>query len=377
MQDLAPFFAARHFIENHEPDSYEPQQWGRAVMTPVDPMADWTDADIILIGCGERRGSEPGSAYSTAPDAVREAFYNTYCWHSGVKIYDAGNILQGKSADDTRAALRMVLHEIRIAGKTAIVIGGSHDLMLQQYEAYKLEKQAVTAVGADMRVDLEEAEGVTDRSFLFELLTTQPNYVRHYSHLGFQSYATHPGTLETLDKLRFDFFRLGRLRESMEEAEPVLRNADIFGFDLSCVRYSDAPSNINGSPNGFTGDEACLLARYAGMSAQLHSLGLYQYMPEHDQFGMTAQLIAQMLWYFIDGYGVRRIEAPLEKRDEFSEFHVSFTSNDVLFLKSKRTARWWMQIPDGRFVPCSYADYRLACNDEMPERWLREQERLV
>ncbi len=377
MQDLAPFFAARHFIETDAADLYEPHQWGRTLTTAADEGADWTSADIVLIGCGERRGADPRSPYSAAPDAVRKAFYQLYCWHPGIRIFDAGNILQGKSADDTRAALRMVLHEVRTAGKTAVVIGGSHDLMLQQYEAFKLEQQAINAVGADLRIDLEEAEGITDRSFLFDLLTAQPNYVRHYSHLGFQSYSTHPRTLETLDKLRFDFFRLGRLRESMEEAEPVLRGADLFGFDLSCVRYSDAPSNTDGSPNGFTGDEACLLARYAGMSGQLESFGLYGYQPERDGHSMTAQLLAQMLWYFVDGYALRRAEASLDHREQFSEFHVSFTSNDVTFLKSKRTARWWMQLPDGRFVPCSYADYRTASADEMPERWLREQERLA
>jgi len=36
-----------------------------------------------------------------------------------------------------------------------------------------------------------------------------------------------------------------------------------------------------------------------------------------------------------------------------------------------------MQLPEGTFVPCSYADYLQACNDEIPERWLREQERLT
>jgi len=28
-------------------------------------------------------------------------------------------------------------------------------------------------------------------------------------------------------------------------------------------------------------------------------------------------------------------------------------------------------------VPCTYNDYLVASNDEIPERWLREQERLL
>lgn len=91
---------------------------------------------------------------------------------------------------------------------------------------------------------------------------------------------------------------------------------------------------------------------------------------------MTARLIAQMIWYFIEGCSIRRNEASLENREEFSEFHVRFTTNDTTFLKSRRTGRWWMELPEGMFVPCTYTDYLTACKDEIPDRWLRAQERL-
>lgn len=375
MQDLRPFFAATHFIQTREAP-YNPLQWGSFIQAQTDDHFDLGAADVVLVGCGEMRGEDRAAPYSNGPDRIREELYQLYNWHANVRIADAGNILQGKTVDDTRAALRMVLHELQQAGKVAVVLGGSHDLTLQQYDAFRLERQGINAVVADMLIDLEESEGITAHSFLMDLLTSNPNYVRHYTHLGFQSYYIQPRMLETLDKLRFDFTRLGRLRERLEEAEPALRSADLFSFDLAAVRYSDAPTNREGSPNGLAGDEACALARYAGMSPQLGSFGIYGYRPEHDDHRMTAKLVSQMLWYFADGLHVRKAEAPLEDRKEFSEFHVSFTSNDVTFLKSRRTARWWMGLPDGRFVPCSYNDYLQATNDEIPERWLREQERL-
>jgi formiminoglutamase len=376
MQDLRPFFAAKHFVETEEIE-YNPLQWGHHIQAQTSDYFDLDAADVVIVGCGEMRGENRRAGYSDGPDKIRAELYRLYNWHSTVRIADAGNILQGKSVDDTRAALRMVLHELHLAGKTAIVLGGSHDLTLQQYDAFKLEKQGINAVVADMLVDLEEGEGVTAHSFLMELLASNPNYVRHYTHLGFQSYYIQPRMLETLDKLRFDFTRLGRLRERLDEAEPALRSADLFSFDLSTVRYSDAPgNNRQGSPNGLFGDEACSLARYAGMSHQLRSFGIYGYHPEWDEQGMTAKLVSQMLWYFADGLHVRASEAAIEDRDQFSEFHITSTSNDVMFLKSKRTARWWMQLPDGRFVPCAYSDYVQATQDEIPERWYREQERL-
>lgn len=377
MQDLKPFFAERHFIENKAPGTYEPLQWGANIQCATQQHFEWEQADIVILGCGEWRGEQRNASYSNGPDVIREQLYQLYNWHPAIHIADLGNIRQGVTVDDTRAALKMVLHELHDAGKIVLVLGGSHDLTLQQYEAFRMADRGINAVVADMMIDLDEAEETTSRSFLMEMLSAEPNYVRHYSHIGFQSYYVHPRMLETLDKLRFDFFRLGRVREQIDNVEPALRNSNLFSFDINAVRYSDAPVNRFGSPNGFTGEEACTLTRYAGMSNELNSIGIYGYDPLRDMHQMTARLISQMIWYFIDGYQVRKNEATISDREEFVEFHVSFTSNDTIFLKSKRTGRWWMQLPNHSFVPCSYSDYLIACNDEIPERWLREQERLL
>jgi hypothetical protein len=113
------------------------------------------------------------------------------------------------------------------------------------------------------------------------------------------------------------------------------------------------------------------------MGTNLTSFGIYGYDAKDDDHGMTAKLISQMIWYFADGYHIRKTEAQLTDHDEFISFHVTFTENDTIFLKSKRTNRWWMRLPDSSYVPCSYNDYVLASNGDIPERWLREQERLV
>jgi len=377
MQDLRPFFEETHFIESEEADVYQPLQWGANIQCNTHAGFDWEEADIVIVGCGEMRGANPEADYSNSANRVRKQLYSMYYWHNAIKIADAGNIRQGATVEDTRAALLAVLQEIHESGKIALVLGGSHDLTLQQYNVYKkAEKMAVASV-TDMLIDLDETESITDRSFLMDMLTGTPNFISHYNHMAFQSYYAHPRMLETLDKLRFDFFRLGKVREHIEDMEPVLRTSNLFSFDMSAVKYCDSPANVNGSPNGLSGEEACQLTRYAGMSEQLRSLGIYGYDHTTDQHDMTARLLSQMVWYFVDGYLVRKSEAQLTDRDEFNVFNVAFTDNDTVFLKSKRTNRWWMRLPDQSFVPCSYNDYLVASNDEIPERWLREQERLL
>jgi hypothetical protein len=82
-----------------------------------------------------------------------------------------------------------------------------------------------------------------------------------------------------------------------------------------------------------------------------------------------------MIWYFIDGKNKSKSEAPLTQRDSFNEYHTAFNEVDTVFLQSKKTGRWWMQLPNEKFIACSIDDYHQATINEIPERWLRAQER--
>jgi hypothetical protein len=180
--------------------------------------------------------------------------------------------------------------------------------------------------------------------------------------------------LETLDKLRFDCYRVGKVKENMDEMEPVIRNCHMFTFDISAIAHAFAPSNIS-SPNGFDGEQACTLMRFAGLSPHTNTIGIYGYGVEDDQHSLTAKQISSMLWYLLDGRSRGKTEASIDDRDAFNEYHIAFAEIGTTFLQSKRTGRWWMQLPDQHFIACSYKDYMMASTNEIPERWLRAQER--
>jgi hypothetical protein len=235
-------------------------------------------------------------------------------------------------------------------------------------------KQAIEATCIDATINLKGENPLRSENFLLEMLTGEPNLVKHYNHIGFQSYFVHPRMLETVDKLRFDCYRVGTARENLEEMEPVIRNTHLLSFDISAIKHSDSPASSE-SPNGFTGEEACILARFAGLSNKVNSFGIYGYLPQQDEKELSAKQISQMLWYFIDGKNRSKQEASIEDRDYFNEYHSSFTEVESVFLQSKKTGRWWMQLPNKKFIPCSYNDYVQASRNEIPERWLRAQER--
>src|SRR6185369_9601725 len=192
---------------------------------------------------------------------------------------DVGNIKPGSTLADTYAALRSVLNELIGLGKTVIILGGSHDLTLAQYQSYVSRKKLIEVTAVDALIDIQIDSPLKSDNFLMEMLTDEPNYIHHYNHIGFQSYYVHPNMLETMDKLRFDCFRVGNVKESIEEMEPVIRNSNLFSFDISSIANGYAPANSL-SPNGFTGEEACTLMRYAGLSPNVNTIGIYGYQPE-------------------------------------------------------------------------------------------------
>jgi arginase family enzyme len=372
--NISDFLSPINSAELSYDQGYKEGQIGKTILVYDEEFPDLDEADIVIVGCGEQRGSGTHMAYSAASDAIRKQFYSLYYWHPDVKIADIGNLKKGSELSDTYAALKTVVKELVEERKLVLVLGGSHDLTLAQYFAYGDSRKLIEATCVDALIDLNLESDFRCDNFLMQMLTSEPNYVRHYNHIGFQSYYIHPRVLETMDKLRFDCFRVGNVKGNIEEMEPVLRNTQLFSFDISALAHAYAPANM-GSPNGFDGEEACVLMRYAGMSPNVSSIGIYGYDPEKDTNDLTAKQISHMMWYLLDGRSKSRREAKLDEKDSFNEYHTAFAEVETTFLQSRKTGRWWMQLPDKKFIACSYKDYLLASSNEIPERWLRAQER--
>jgi len=355
-------------------EGYRDTQLGKHIAAHEDEFPDIEKADIVLIGCGEMRGQGLEYDNSSSPDAIRKEFYKLFHWHNNVNVADVGNVKRGANLQDTYAALQAIVSELLEQNKKVVILGGSHDITLAQYNAYaSLEKIAEVAC-VDAAIDLNMDSVLMADNFLMDLLTGEPNYVKHYTHIGFQSYLVHPQMLETIDKLRFDCFRVGKVRENIEEMEPAIRNANLFSFDISAIQFANAPANRL-TPNGFNGEEACKLMQYAGMSDSVSSVGIYGYYPEHDIHNLTAKQISQMLWYYMDGIYKSKFESSLDDRNNFYEYTLVLAEFDTVFLQSKKTGRWWMKAHDGKFIPCSKMDYVIAGNNDIPERWMRYAER--
>ncbi|MCC7233394.1 MAG: formimidoylglutamase [Bacteroidia bacterium] len=353
-----------------------------------DSFPDCEGIHIAIFGVEEDRGSVRNDGCSAAPDNVREKLYGLRTAAYQYQIADLGNLRKGETLNDTYAAVTTVMTELLREKILPLIIGGSQDLTYAQYAAYQKLEETVNIVSVDSHFDLGASdEPLNANTYLGKIVLKEPNFLFNFSNIGYQTCFAGVEQVDLMEKLFFDAYRLGQVQQDLEEAEPIVRNADILSFDISAIRQSDAPGNGNASPNGFYGEEACRIVRYAGLSDKLTSFGIYEINPLYDHYDQTSHLAAQMIWYFFEGYYNRKHDVPLRSRNGFVKYRVAMKKEDqeIVFYKSEKSERWWMEVPypnekiryqRHHMVPCSYRDYKLACSNELPDRWWQAFQKL-
>jgi arginase family enzyme len=343
---------------------------------------------LAIIGVGEERGAIRNAGCAVAADYVREKLYELKFADYPNKILDLGNLRVGESLNDTYAAVSIVMVDLLKEGILPIIIGGSQDLTFAQYKAYQKLEETVNIVAVDSTFDLGSTDQpINSNTYLGKIVLHEPNFLFNFSNIGYQTYFVGHEQIELMERLYFDSYRLGQVQSDMEEVEPIVRNADILSFDISSIRQSDAPGNGNATPNGFYGEEACRIIRYAGMSDKLTSCGIYEINPRYDNNNQTSHLAAQMIWYLIEGFYNRKKDVPLKNKNGFVKYRVALSKDDqeIVFYKSSKSERWWMEVPypvskvryqRHHLIPCSYKDYEVALKEEMPERWWQALQKL-
>ena len=333
---------------------------------------------IAIIGVMENRGLGQLIPVDLAP--IRKELYTLYPGNWHIPVADLGNILPGNSVEDTYFAVQKAVSELLKREIIPIVIGGSQDLTYPLYRSYDNLEQMVNLVSIDNKFDFgKESDTVTATSYLTKIIIDEPNNLFNYSNIGLQTYYNAQEEIDLIEKLYFDAYRLGDISHNIAIAEPVFRDADFVSIDLTSVKSSDSGNFIIFTPNGFNGKEVCALSRYAGISDKVSLFGIFNhYNSKHESI-----LIAQIIWYFIEGIQYRSKEYPYGSKENYIKYIIPFEESELVFFKSNKTERWWIEIPfisevnnklkKSTLLPCSYEEYLAACNQEIPERWWKAQ----
>ncbi len=378
-----PVSIERHGLENLSGNAGFPHSM--VIHTENVTISDFSNFKVVLLGVPEGRNSpDPGS--TAAPDAIRQQLYSLARIPGKTKMADLGNMKQGMSFADTIAGLTDVLTMLISEEIFPVIIGGSSALVTAIDRSFTLLKNRYTLLSVDPRIDYSNnPDSFDSMNYLNKITGNSKSTFRHYINIGYQTYLNDQQVLNRFSRRHSEMVRIGDVRQAVYLMEPLFRDSDAAVFDISAVRQSDAPGTAMPSPNGFYGEEICLLARYAGISDNLKVFGLFDVNPGLDNRNQTTGLAAQILWFFLEGFSQKQYETPLlsdSNTGRFIRYHVRLTDleDDLIFVKSNLTERWWIELKDennqNTYISCSHDDYLKANRNEVPDKWVLASGRL-
>lgn len=369
-----------HLIEITEP--LHSQSLGKKIKLHTDnyfPAVE--DLDIAIFGVVESRQSEHSLPQTSNIDQIRKSFYSLFPGNWDCNIADLGNINTGNSVKDTYFAVASTVEFLLKKNVIPIIIGKSQDITFANYRSYDKIKSMINIVNIDKSFDLgDSSKPITNTNYIGKIILEKPYNLYNYSVVGFQTYYNSQEEIDLMDKLYFEFYRLGEVNRDIKFVEPILRDADLVSIDLNCIKSSELRSNKTFSPNGFDSREICAISRYAGISNKVSSFGIYEYDLSLKD-GATSELIAQMIWYFIEGYYCRIEDDNFKNSNEFMKYNVLVQDHKLVFHKSLKTGRWWVETPflkilhtkssKNALLACTEDDYDKAVQGIIPERWYK------
>lgn len=336
---------------------------------------------IAIIGVLENRNDINYIGETIYLDEIRKAFYSLFPGSWNVNIADLGDISKGESVEDTYFALKETINILLKENIIPIILGGSQDLTYPNYRAYDGLIPMVNIVNVDAKFDLgDSTKPIKNNSFIGKIILNEPYNLFNYATVGYQTYFNSQEEIDLMDNLYFESYRLGEVSKNIKIVEPVMRDANIVTIDLTSVKGAEVSLKQKYSPNGLDGKEICAISRYAGISNKVTSFGIYEYKPSKDD-ELTSMLVSQMIWYFIEGVNFRVKDDDFSDDMNYQKFITLVESEELVFYKSNKTGRWWIEIPflseinnklkRHTLLPCMHQDYLDACNDKLPDRWYK------
>ncbi|CDF78146.1 arginase [Formosa agariphila KMM 3901] len=360
-----------------------PQAFGQKlkIHSKQSGMPDLQGVDIAIVGVLENRNDSNYIGEDFNLNEIRSALYKLFPGSWSTSIADLGDIYKGETVEDTYFALKETVSELVKLKIIPVVLGGSQDLTYPMYRAFDSLIPMVNIVNVDSKFDLGDlTQPIKSDSFVGKIVLEEPYNLFNYATIGYQTYFNSQEQIDLMETLYFEAYRLGQVSNDITLVEPVMRDANIVSVDLGAMKASEVSLSQKVSPNGLDGKEICAITRYAGISNKVSALGIFEYKSSQDD-EITSVLISQMIWYFIEGVNNRVDDSDFKDEHIYQKFITLVDSQELVFYKSIKTGRWWIEIPflneinnklkRHTLLPCMHQDYLDACNNQVPERWFK------
>ena len=302
-----------------------------------DRFPDLTAAKVVVFSRDTTIGNE-----------VRNSL-NKFEKHYDISCEDIGNLLT-----TSPSSIYQIISEIQDGNIIPILIG------LNNEETSVISRAMVLEGKLFKHAFLSSFCKVPDEDFVIE-------------NLGYQRHVVDKSLFHDIQNSENQGLSLGKLRTKEYLLEPILRDTNYVHLDLSVVRKSDCLCSNNFS-TGLSAEELCQLARYAGEGNQLNLISINTSNILKDNVEYSADLIAQFMWYFVEGLSLDQKEDPLQSSN-FREYLIDLPniSKPIIFKQSKSSGKWWVKSlsANNKYHSCALQEYEESVKNELPERLLK------
>jgi len=347
-----------------------PQSWqlGSSIATYTHgfELPDWHKYPLVLI-----------TAEEEGMDLVRQSLHALRVFQESFALLDLGTLRKA-----TDSLCLPLFEELFNAGVVPVLLSADSQLNEVFLKAIQQTCIQFSFTALDDRLRRTPFYPGTESPYWDALFSEEGKSLDHAHIIGLQGHLVPAEGFSYCEANGISLHRLGQSRQNITDLEPSLRQADLITFQMSALKYGDFPSQFPASPSGFTLDEVCQIARYAGLSDNLKGFSICGFHTESSSWGMDARALAQILWYFLEGC--------YQKKGDLSgnfngmlEYLVESSKDGrmLTFWKSNRSGRWWIQVEKSpshsgaakeySLIPVSYQDYLEACDGDLSERVLK------
>lgn len=265
-------------------------------------MEDPSRCHVAILGLADDLGvrlndGRPGA--ERGPTAFRKALgrYGTgapdeVTWP---RVYDAGDIVPGKSLTETHDRVTRAAGRLLDAGLLPVGIGGGHDLTFPLVRALAhREAEPLTGIYLDAHLDVraQEGSGMPFRR-LVEECGVKALHVR-----GLDPYSN------SAEHRRW-FREHGGTEEGFDADDPWPEPSLFFSLDLDVLDQAHAPGVSAMNPRGWSPAAVEAWVRAAGRNPGVRSFDIMELSPAWDEGGRTARLAARLFLAFLHGFTER------------------------------------------------------------------------
>ena len=349
------------------PKAVKTEKWqlGNLISTEI------PENGIVLVFCSDYRGTKNGSAEILDYKWLRKELYHLSKLDFAVPICDLGDLISGKSSQDTHYILQEVLSTCHYKNTIPVIVGGSNDLAFSLFSALNFHQKNINYTQISNTISLaNDGEEINEKNFLSKIFSSKSFSLKNYHQLGYQKHLNELDSIKLMKEVDFEVVRLAEMMNSTEKTEPFFRRADLVTLNCDAVESRGDGFSVNPQINGLNNREICAYMKEIGLSENLKSVGIFNFNGNSTDY-LNHQLLAQMIWHLIEGINIQESH-PVER--VYETFWILLEESQVAFKRDTFTNLWYFGEDENaaNLIPCAKWEYEEAKRGFLNPRLLKK-----